>query len=164
MILFPPNAPQGHSSQATITRGFSLIEVTVAIGIASFAVLSLIALMSAGSTTVKDAINKSAYAQITSQIASTTILTRFSKIDTFVSDNGTNNPMRFTRAGAMTEDDKDTFYTASLAFTPTRAPDYPGALTSLAGSARAVVIEVATVRPGTIIPIDTSRSIVIVPR
>jgi len=136
----------------------------MAIGLVSFAVLSLFGLMSAGSTTVKDAINNSAYAQITSQVASAALLTRFSKIDAFVSNNGTNNPLRFNRSAAVTEDEKDTVYTASLAFTPTRAPDYPGAITNLDASARAVVIEVATVRPGTIIPIDTSRSIVIVPK
>jgi len=136
----------------------------MAIGLVSFAVLSLFGLMSAGSTTVKDAINNSAYAQITSQVASAALLTRFSKIDAFVSNNGTNNPLRFNRSAAVTEDEKDTVYTASLAFTPTRAPDYPGAITNLDASARAVVIEVATVRPGTIIPIETSRSIVIVPK
>jgi len=136
----------------------------MAIGLVSFAVLSLFGLMSAGSTTVRDAINNSAYAQITSQVASAALLTRFSKIDAFVSNNGTNNPLRFNRSAAVTEDEKDTVYTASLAFTPTRAPDYPGAITNLDASARAVVIEVATVRPGTIIPIDTSRSIVIVPK
>ena len=136
----------------------------MAIGVVSFAVLSLLGLMSAGSTTVRDAINNSAYAQITSQVASAALLTRFSKIDAFVSNNGTNNPLRFNRSAAVTEDEKDTVYTASLAFTPTRAPDYPGAITNLDASARAVVIEVATVRPGTIIPIDTSRSIVIVPK
>jgi len=136
----------------------------MAIGVVSFAVLSLLGLMSAGSTTVRDAINNSAYAQITSQVASAALLTRFSKIDAFVSNNGTNNPLRFNRSAAVTEDEKDTVYTASLAFTPTRAPDYPGAITNLDASARAVVIEVATVRPGTIIPIETSRSIVIVPK
>jgi len=145
-------------------HGFSLVEVTLAIGIVSFAIISLFGLMSAGSTTVVDAINSSVHAQIISQVASTTLLTPFSEIDTFVSNSSTNTPMRFNRAATVTTDSTNTFYTASLTFTPTQAPVFPGATSGLGNYARAVVIEVATVRPGTIVAITTSRSIVIVPK
>jgi uncharacterized protein (TIGR02598 family) len=62
--------------------GFSLIEVTLALGIMTFAILSVIGVLPVGLSTLRDAMNDMTKAQIVQRIAGNAALSTFSDLRT----------------------------------------------------------------------------------
>jgi len=69
--------PRGKSDRAA---AFTLIEVTIAIGIASFAILSMLGVMVVGLKTLRGAIDTTVQAQITQELVATLKQADFSTI------------------------------------------------------------------------------------
>ena len=61
-------------------HGFTLVEVTIAIGIASFSLLSILGLMAVGMNTMRDAIHTSIQATITQEMIASLRQTDFSTV------------------------------------------------------------------------------------
>lgn len=61
-------------------EGFSLVEVTLALGLVSFALLSVMGLMPVGLSTLRQATDQTAEAQIIQKLSGTLFLTPFSKL------------------------------------------------------------------------------------
>ncbi len=70
---------------------FSLVEVTLAIGIVSFAILSVLGTMSVGLSTVRDAKKDTTSAQIASQIGSGMSQTPFTNLATYATKGRTSS-------------------------------------------------------------------------
>lgn len=84
--FFPQNfAPPSAARKG----GFTLVEVTLAVGIAAFAVLSMLGVMAVGMTTMKSAVNDTVHTQITREVvgdlrqANFTQLTNASTVSTW---------------------------------------------------------------------------------
>ncbi len=63
--------------------GFSLVEVTLALGLVSFAVVTVLALLPAGLTSIRESIDETVRTQISQQIASDVLQTPFADITGF---------------------------------------------------------------------------------
>lgn len=92
-------------------RAFSLVEVTIALGIVSFALISVLGMMPVGLSTMRAAMDQTTEAQISRRISGEMMLTPFSRLDTWVS----NSPLYFDdQGGLQTALDQDTRYTVVL--------------------------------------------------
>jgi len=67
-------------SWRNLQRGFSLVEVTLAIGIISFSLLTVLGLMPVGLTTLRQATEQTIESQIVQKIGSEAQLTSYSKL------------------------------------------------------------------------------------
>lgn len=149
---------QRHPITRMARRGFSLVEVALALGVVSFAMVSMLGVMSVGLTTVKDASDQTMHAQIISRVSSSVLQTPFDDIDNYVG----RSPLYFDREGAVVASGADSIYRANLQLA-THA-GYPGAPTDLGNSARIVQIEVKTVPPGGEQPLSRSSASLVIPR
>lgn len=61
--------------------GFSLVEVVLALGVCSFAMIAIVGMIPVGLSTFKDAMNTTVRSQIVQSIASDVLLTDFSKLE-----------------------------------------------------------------------------------
>ena len=95
----------GSSSSA---RGFSLIEVTLALGIVSFAMVTLLALIPVGLNSFKKAMNLTVEAQIVQSIVTDVGLQKYSALAP--------TQYFFDVQGTPTTSASDRVYTASLSF------------------------------------------------
>jgi len=93
------NAAEGirpqHSIPPRNTRGFSLVEVTLALGVVSFALLALVGVMPAGLSTMRQAADKLVESQVVRQLGTEALHTpfselssRFSGVSTYYDDAG----------------------------------------------------------------------------
>ncbi len=82
---------------------FSLVEITLALGIISFALVSVMALMPLGMKNLRSAIDTTVSAQITQSLVAETQQTDFSELETFTrSFDDQGQPLdQFTAAGAL---------------------------------------------------------------
>lgn len=105
--------------------GFSLVEVTLAIGIVSFAMLALLGAVPVGLSTMRQAADHTVESQIVRQISAEALYTPFSKLAT----NYAGATLCFSDEGlALTNADPATArYRASVAMV---APAYPGSSTA----------------------------------
>lgn len=101
-------------------RGFSLIEVTLALGIVSFGLLVMVGMLPIGLKSIGESMDDSVKTQIIQQITGKLLLTPYGEIDDFISD----GPYYFTEEGILQSgNDAATFYQVNL---QREAPNYPG--------------------------------------
>jgi hypothetical protein len=100
------------------SQGFSLIEVTMAIGIVSFCLLTVMALLSVGSSTLKQAVDQTVESQIAQKLAGEILLTPYSQLTKYA---GTN--IYFDDAGSAVAAVLDPRYKVQIFLTN---PNYPG--------------------------------------
>lgn len=157
-----------------LAAGFSLVEVSLALGIVSFAVVSVFGCLSVGVSTLRDANRDVTNAQIIAEVSSVLTQTPFAQLQTFVAGT-TNSPLYFDQAGRQLvstttggQAPAGALYRVTLspvfpnATGSTAAKPYPGAQTGLESSANSVQITVATAYGAT--PATTSRAVVFVPK
>jgi len=102
---------------ASTQSGFSLIEVTIAIGIVGFAVLALVGTMGVGSRTLGSAVSRSMQAQITQNVMGSLKLSDFTML-TNNSPNGWNGAnLYFDERGVSTTNASLAIYTATVNIT-----------------------------------------------
>jgi len=92
--------------------GFSLIEVTIALGITSFALISIFGLLPTGLSTFRNSIDRSISSQIAQGIISRARQTDFSNLMVFQTVSG--SPLRFTDEGEETTEASKTIYVATV--------------------------------------------------
>jgi len=98
----------------SIRSGFSLIEVTIAIGIVGFAVLALVGTLGVGSRTLGSAVSYSMQAQITQNVIGSLKLSDFTML-TNNSPNGWNGAkLYFDERGVSTTNSAMAIYTANI--------------------------------------------------
>lgn len=95
--------------------GFSLVEVTIAMGLVSFAVLSILGLLPTGLSTLRSAMNQTVEAQIVRTIGAQSVVTAFASLAT--------NNVYYDQDGLPTESSDEARYTVNVA---TNSPVYPG--------------------------------------
>lgn len=122
-------------------RAFSLVEVALALGVVSFAVLSMLGVVTVGLTTVKDATEQTMHAQIVKHVGSTVLQTPFDQIKSFAEE----SPFYFDQAGREVSNAAASIYQVELKFK--EGGSYPGAPSNLSNSMSTVQIKVET-RPG----------------
>ena len=97
---------------ARCPRGFSLIEVTIALGVFAFAMIALFGLLPTGLTTFRSSIDRSVASQIAQNIISQARQTDFTSLSTLATPAG--SPRRFTEDGDETTDATKTIYVAKV--------------------------------------------------
>lgn len=110
-----PNGTQAMRSAARFPRGFSLIEVTIALGVVSFALIALFGLLPTGLTTFRSSIDRTVASQIAQNIISQARQTDFSSLGGLATPAG--SPKRFTEDGDETTDASKTIYIAKVEVT-----------------------------------------------
>lgn len=110
-----PNGTQAMRSAARFPRGFSLIEVTIALGVVSFALIALFGLLPTGLTTFRSSIDRTVASQIAQNIISQARQTEFSSLGGLATPAG--SPKRFTEDGDETTDASKTVYVAKVEVT-----------------------------------------------
>lgn len=92
--LHPPSSSARRSRQA-----FSLVEVTLAIGLVAISILTLLGIMPVGLNTMRDAMDSTARAQIAQQVAGEALLKPFAELDNYIKA----GPYYFTQEGLLLE-------------------------------------------------------------
>ncbi len=106
--------------RAALARGFSLIEVTLALGIVSFALITILGVMPVGLNSLRDAVDETTESQIIRQIGAEATLLPFASIQTEMEG----KTYYFDDEGQPQQSsDQNTRYTASVSVVD---PDYPG--------------------------------------
>lgn len=109
---------------ARLENAFSLVEVTIALGIVTFAVVSVMGLLPAGLTTMRTATDQTTISQITREISAEILLTPFGDLDSYISAHGTRY---FDSEGGRTDNPSAYFRTeTSLANS-----EFPGSASSV---------------------------------
>lgn len=153
-----PSRPVPSSARV---RAFSLIEVTLAVGLVSVAILAMGALMPVGLNTIKDATDNSIRAQIFSEVSSTLQSTPYNQLVDYVGDHSDlPRALYFDRTGRDATASSASF--AVLLSAPSMS--YPGAPSDISKSAQTVGIEIARVTPGAQRTISSEFSSVLVPK
>lgn len=138
----PPNELSIHPAERKPARlaGFSLVEVTIAIGIVSFAMVSILGLMPVGLSTMRQAMDQTTEAQLVRKISGEALLTPYAKLG----DYAAKSPFYFTAEGipqrAM---DDQTRYEVNLRSASTV---YPGSSAESALSSSVTTLMIETVR------------------
>jgi len=101
--------PGSTKRAACRVRAFTLVEVVLALGVASFGLISMLGLLTIGLKTFHDAINTTTEAEITQQIANQLELANYSTIST----NTTSTYYYFTQEGIATNADS-AIYSAAV--------------------------------------------------
>jgi uncharacterized protein (TIGR02598 family) len=148
-------------STSLARRAFTLVEVTLALGVASVAILSMLALMPVGLATMKDAADSTGRAQVLVQVASALKVTPFGDLATYVDAHPANAPLLFDRSGRPAGSIDEATFGASLSL-PSDA--YPGAPQGLTNSALAVGITIAKLKPGTSEVLSSQKTVLIIPK
>jgi uncharacterized protein (TIGR02598 family) len=103
-------------------NGFSLVEVTIALGLATFAVISVMGLLPVGLNTLRQSADDMAISKITQEISSELLLTPFQQLSNYVA----NGPRYFDSMGERTEG-SGAYFRAEMALA---ASSYPGSSAS----------------------------------
>lgn len=127
------------SPQLRRNSGFSLAEVTLAIGVISVSLLTMLGLMPTGLNSFKDATDSTIGAQIAQQVAADTKLTAYPDLSKLI-----DVVMAYDEAGARQPAvDNRTRYTAKLVKVGTK---YPGSETvDLKDSVTTVALEITPI-------------------
>jgi uncharacterized protein (TIGR02598 family) len=123
--------------------GFSLVEVSIALGIVSIALLSVLGLMPVGLSTMRQAMDQTTEAQILRRISGEAALVPFDRLDLFASA----GPYFFAQDGTLQDQQgQDTRYAVSL---QRLAASYPGSSNAVNLSSSLAAFRVETVRLAT---------------
>lgn len=125
-------------------RGFSLVEVTIALGIVSFSLLAIIGLVGSGLTSVRESTNEAAIASIIQHVRAELTQPDFSaQVDSL----GFN--LEFNKSGGLLNNaigssslEDEPFYRVTF---QTSTPTIPGGSASIAGSASMVTMNIASI-------------------
>lgn len=118
--------------------GFSLVEVTLAVGLTSFALLAIVGMMPVGLTTMRQAIDSTVESQITREIRTKVQQVPFSALAATFTD----REFFFAESGApTTKDGWDRRYTVR---TSLEKPEYPGSDKAGEDSLSSISIEITT--------------------
>lgn len=117
-------------------RAFSLVEVTIALGLVAFAVLSVIGLLPIGLATMREAMNQTVTAQIIREISAELLLTPFQQINGYIES----TPIFFDSEGKRAQN-TNAYYRVELSMTDSMFPG-SGVSSSLTKSVCCVHIEV----------------------
>jgi uncharacterized protein (TIGR02598 family) len=107
-------------STRVFLRASSLIEVTIALGLFTFAVSVIVALLPAGLSTIQSAMNQTVEAQIVRKIAGQSIVANFA-------DLADGNPVYFDDEGLPAKINDNPVYTVTVS---RHSPIYPGSDTA----------------------------------
>lgn len=109
-----PTRPASRTAQrpARFCHGFSLIEVTIALGVVSFALVALFGLLPTGLSTFRRSIDRSVASQVAQGIINKARQTDFASLSTLVTASG--SPKRYTEEGEETTDSAKTIYVAKV--------------------------------------------------
>jgi uncharacterized protein (TIGR02598 family) len=114
--------------------GFSLVEVVVALGIVSFAVIAILGLIPSGLNTLKDSTGETVRAQIVRSIAASALTANFSSLNASVSFDNDGQPLLPTDIATYPR------YTVNAT---TNEPSFPGSTSgNFTGSLTALKIEI----------------------
>lgn len=108
-MIFPSNSSSGYFKNR---NAFSLIEVVLALGVVSVALIPLFGLLPAGLGTFRGSIDRSVSTQIAQAIISEARQTDFANLTTLQTAAG--SPLRFTEEGDKTTDASKTIYVARV--------------------------------------------------
>ncbi len=117
--------------------GFSLVEVTIALGVAATAIVSVLGMMPVGLNTMREAVDQTTEAQILRQVSTGAALYPFDRLEEYAAA----GPYLFTQDGMLQSSrNADTRY--SLRVTMTNAA-YPGSsnAANLSSSLAAILVE-----------------------
>jgi uncharacterized protein (TIGR02598 family) len=145
---------------STSRRAFTLVEVTLALGIASVAILSMLALMPVGLATMKDATDSAGRAQILTHVASVLRATPYGDLPAYVDSHSTVS-LLFDRSGRPVSSPGAASFGASLS---SPSVPYPGAPLDMTNSALAVAVRIALLKPGTIESLSSEQTVLIIPK
>ena len=106
------------TTAASFRSGFSLIEVTIAIGIVGFAVLALLGTLGVGTRTLGSAVSYSMQAQITQNVMGSLKLSDFTMLTNASPDGWDGAKLYFDERGVSTTNSAMAIYTATVNITP----------------------------------------------
>lgn len=119
-------------------RAFSLVEVTLAMGLTSFALMAILGLMPIGFSSMRQAMDSTQESQIMREIRAKVQQTSFALLASSFSD----REFFFAESGApTTREAGDKRYTVK---TSVESPVYPGSESAGGGSLSSIVIEITT--------------------
>jgi uncharacterized protein (TIGR02598 family) len=143
-------------------NAFSLVEVTLALGISSVAILAMLALMPVGLSTMKDAAESAGRAQVLTYVASTLRATPFGELTGYVNGTG---PMRFDRVGRPWDSHSGSPATFAATLTISSAAPYPGAPAEVSQSALPVTVRIDLLNPNDLgQSLASEQSLIIIPK
>ncbi len=111
--------PHSHSQ-----KGFSLVEVTLALGVVAFSLVSILGVLPVGLTNLRTAIDTSVETQIFNQVASEVALMSYTEIDDYVQT----SPLYYDDNGRRVDSGAAASYRADLTLA---TPNYPGMPTGI---------------------------------
>jgi uncharacterized protein (TIGR02598 family) len=115
-------------------KAFSLVEVVIALGIVSFAVVAILGLIPTGLNTLKDSTGETVRAQIVRSIAASALTANFSSLNAIASFDNDGQPLLPTDTATYPR------YTVN---STTNAPSFPGSTSgNFADSLTALKIEI----------------------
>ncbi len=119
-------SPHTHPFLRRPHPGFSLVEVTIALGVMSFCLLTTIGLLPVAMTTMRSAMDQTIGAQIMQQISSQAALTPFANLGAYIDD--VNKKPFYDQEGQPTLVTSDQRFKVSLeAVAPETVSPFPGA-------------------------------------
>lgn len=121
------NKPSMFPKQKSATRAFSLVEVTLALGIVGFGMVSVMGLLPVGLTTFRDAMDRSVSAQIVQAVLNEYQLVDFTNlptapVTTYYSEEG-----RTSDEGGVSVTESTAKYRVEVSF---EAAELPGGVTN----------------------------------
>ncbi len=119
-------------------RAFSLVEVTIAIGIVSFILLTMLGLMPVGLSTLRQAMDQTVEGQIAQKLNGDILMTPFSQI----ADKYSGRTIYFNEEGVETNA-SESRYKAKVSL---GSASYPGASTNTASSLQVVRVDLIRTR------------------
>lgn len=148
----------GHGAEEKSPRlGFSLVEVTIALGIVSFSLLAIIGLVGSGLANVRESATDAAIASIIQQVRAELSQPNFSGQ---VNAPGFN--LEFNKSGGLLDNasaspslEDEPFYRVTF---ETSTPTIPGGSASIAASASMVTINIASINGGATNRLSVLRS------
>lgn len=136
---------------------FSLVEVCLALGIVSFALLSVVGLMPVGLSAMRQAMDQTTEAQIARVISGEAALVPFDKLDQYATD----GPYYFTQEGTRQDAKNDlTRFVVSLARIDTK---FPGSSNAINLSANIATFRVETARMAGSVEAARSTNVISIP-
>jgi uncharacterized protein (TIGR02598 family) len=116
LISFPTQKFPGRPSRVCGRKAFSLVEVTISLGIVSFAVLSILGLLPTGLNTLRASMDETIRAQIMKSMAANAVIADFESLS-----NGSTN--YFDDEGILVQNQNQAYYTV---VTVPADPLFPG--------------------------------------
>jgi uncharacterized protein (TIGR02598 family) len=139
--------PFGGSSRRSWRGGFSLVEVTIAMGLVSFAVLAILGVFPVGLSSLRQSMNQTVEAQILRSISGQSVVANFTTLAT--------NGIYFDNDGQLCDAGK-AFYTVNVT---TAAPKFPGSTNAAALTNNLTTLRVEILhKPGGVASAGTTNS------